>query len=174
MTTKSKKSNIILIGMPGAGKSTVGVILAKVLGYGFLDVDLLIQKQEHKLLKDIILKEGLEGFMAIENQVNAGLMVEHTVISTGGSVIYGKEAMEHLKSIGVVIYIKLSYETLKNRLGNIKQRGVVLKQGQNLRGLYEERCPMYEEYADIIIDAEDMGVENTIEAICNMYAEFHQ
>ena len=163
-----KKSNIVLIGMPGAGKSTVGVILAKVLGYRFLDTDLVIQEKEHGLLKDIIKKEGLDGFIAIENDVNKSLEVTNTVISTGGSVIYGEEAMEHLKAIGTIIYIKLSYETLENRLGNIRQRGVVLKKGQNLRDLYKERCPLYEKYADIIVDAEDMGVEKTMETIFTM------
>ena len=126
---KQKMNNIVLIGMPGAGKSTIGVILAKVLGYKFLDADLVIQEKERRLLKDIIEEEGLEGFIAIENQVNASLETYKTVIATGGSVIYGQEAMEHLKEIGTVIYIKLSYETLDDRLGNIKQRGVVLKDG---------------------------------------------
>ena len=172
MTTKNKKSNIVLIGMPGAGKSTVGVILAKVLGFRFIDADLVIQEQEHRLLKDIIKEEGLEGFIEIENRVNSSLWVEHTVIATGGSVIYGKEAMDHLRNIGTVVYIRLSYKTLNRRLSNIKQRGVVLKKGQNLLGLYEERCPLYEKYADIIVDAEALEVEKTMEAICNQYANF--
>ncbi len=154
--------------MPAAGKSTVGVILAKVLGYQFIDADLVIQEQEHRLLKDIIKEDGLESFISIENSINSSLQVDRTVIATGGSVIYGKEAMEHLKSIGTIVYIRLSYETLENRLGNIKQRGVVLKKGQNLRDLYKERCPLYEEYADIIVDAEDMGVEKTMETIFTM------
>ncbi len=168
MTMKNKKSNIVLIGMPAAGKSTVGVILAKVLGYQFIDADLVIQKQEHRLLKDIIKEDGLEGFIAIENNINSSLQVDRTVIATGGSAIYGKEAMDHLKSIGTIIYIRLSYETLENRLGNIRRRGVVLKKGQNLRDLYKERCPLYEKYADIIVDAEDMGVEKTMETIYTM------
>lgn len=159
---KQKMNNIVLIGMPGAGKSTIGVILAKVLGYKFLDADLVIQEKERRLLKDIIEEEGLEGFIAIENQVNASLETYKTVIATGGSVIYGQEAMEHLKEIGTVIYIKLSYETLDDRLGNIKQRGVVLKDGQDLFGLYEERCPLYEKYADMVIDAENLGVEELL------------
>ena len=158
--------------MPGAGKSTVGVILAKVLGYRFLDTDLVIQEKEHRLLRDIIKKEGLDGFIAIENDVNKSLEVTNTVISTGGSVIYGEEAMEHLKTIGTIIYIKLSYETLENRLGNIRQRGVVLKKGQNLQDLYKERCPLYEKYADIIVNAEDLGVEKTMEMICTMYQNY--
>ena len=133
-----------------------------MLGYKFLDADLVIQEKERRLLKDIIEEEGLEGFIAIENQVNASLETYKTVIATGGSVIYGQEAMEHLKEIGTVIYIKLSYETLDDRLGNIKQRGVVLKDGQDLFGLYEERCPLYEKYADMVIDAENLGVEELL------------
>ncbi len=158
-------NNIILIGMPGAGKSTVGVILAKVMGYHFIDSDLLIQEQEQCLLKDIIARDGLEGLIAIEEQVNKSIQTEHSVIATGGSVIYGAEAMEHLRSIGKVIYIRLSYETINKRLGNIKQRGVVFREGQTLKSLYEERCPYYEKYAHIIIDAEGMDTEEVMEAI---------
>ncbi len=169
---RNKKSNLVLIGMPAAGKSTVGVILAKVLGYQFIDADLVIQEQEKRLLKDIIKEDGLDGFIEVENRVNANLEVENTVIATGGSVIYGKEAMEHLKSIGTIVYIKLSYETLENRLSNIKQRGVVLKKGQSLRELYEERCPLYEMYADIIVNAENLDVEKTMESISTMYFLF--
>lgn len=157
--------NIILIGMPGAGKSTVGVILAKVLGYHFIDSDLLIQEQEQCLLKDIIERDGLDGLIAIEEQVNKNIRAKHTVIATGGSVIYGAEAMEHLRSIGTVVYIRLSYETISKRLGNIRQRGVVLREGQTLKSLYEERCPYYEKYAHIIIDAEGMDTEEVMEAI---------
>jgi shikimate kinase len=157
--------NVILIGMPGAGKSTVGVILAKVLGFNFIDSDLLIQEQEGRLLKDIIAKEGQEGFCRIENQVNRDIKAENTVIATGGSIVYCSEAMEHLRRIGTVVYIKLSYETIDNRLGNIRQRGVVFQEGQTLKDLYEERCPLYERYAHIVIDAEGLGMEELMERI---------
>lgn len=157
--------NIILIGMPGAGKSTVGVILAKVLGYNFIDSDLLIQEQEGCLLKDIIDKKGLEGLIAIEERVNAGIIAEHSVIATGGSVIYGDHAMQHLQSIGTVVYIKLSYETIASRLGNIRQRGVVLREDQTLEDLYNERCPLYEKYAHLVIDGEGIGIEEVLEKI---------
>lgn len=157
--------NIVLIGMPGVGKSTVGVILAKELGYQFLDADLLIQKREHRLLKEIIAQEGVDGFIEIENQVNASIEAEDTVIATGGSVVYGKEAMEHLKKISTVIYLKLSYEELKKRLGNLKNRGVVLREGQTLNTLYQERIKLYEQYADIVIDEENKGIEETLQAI---------
>ncbi len=157
--------NIVLIGMPCAGKSTVGVILAKVLGYQFLDSDLLIQKQEKCLLKDIIKQRGLEGFIAVENQVNRNIQAVDTVIATGGSIIYGMEAITHFRDTGIVVYIKLGFETIENRLGNIKQRGVVFKKGQTLKSLYEERCPLYEKYAHIIINGEGLNAEELVEKI---------
>ena len=160
-----KNNNIILIGMPGAGKSTMGVILAKVMGYRFLDADLLIQEQEKRLLREIIEQEGQEGFIEVENRVNASICTENTIIATGGSVIYGTEAMKHLRSIGTVIYIRLSYQTVSERLGNIRQRGVVLKEGQTLYSLYQERCPLYQKYAHLTIDAEEMDTEQLMETI---------
>lgn len=157
--------NIVLIGMPGVGKSTVGVILAKELGYQFIDADLLIQKQGKRLLREIIAQEGVDGFIQIENQVNASIETDRTVIATGGSVVYGREAMEHLKKISTVVYLKLSYQALKKRLGNLKNRGVVLREGQTLRDLYEERVVLYEKYADIVIDEENKGIEETLQYI---------
>ncbi|SHF60012.1 shikimate kinase [Lactonifactor longoviformis] len=157
--------NIILIGMPGVGKSTVGVILAKVLGYQFIDADLVIQQQENRLLREIIEEEGEAGFLNIENRVNASLQAERAVIATGGSVVYCREAMRHLKEIGTVIYLELSYGALKNRLGNLKGRGVVLKEGQDLRGLYDERVPLYEKYADLTINEKNLDVEGTLQKI---------
>ena len=157
--------NIILVGMPTAGKSTVGVILAKVLGNQFVDSDLVIQEEEKRLLKDIISAEGVDGFLAIENRVNAQLNVKDSVIATGGSAIYGKEAMKHLKSIGKVVYLKLNYETIANRLDNAKQRGVTLREGQTLKDLYEERCPLYEKYADVIVDCENSDIEGVVNKI---------
>ena len=144
--------NIILIGMPGVGKSTIGVILAKVVGYQFLDADLLIQKSEGKLLKDIIAEKGTEGFIQVENRVNSRIEAENAIIATGGSVVYGKEAMEHLKSIGTVVYLKQSLPVLEKRLRNIRNRGVVLKKGQTLKDLYRERTALYEKYADVTVD----------------------
>lgn len=157
--------NIVLIGMPGVGKSTVGVILAKVLGYQFIDADLLIQQQEKRLLREIIEQDGLDGFLQVEDRVNASIQAEDAVIATGGSVVYCSQAMEHLKKIGTVIYLKLSYEALVTRLGNLKGRGVVLKHGQDLKGLYEERVPLYEKYADLIIDEKSLDVEGTLQTI---------
>ncbi len=160
-----KKDNIVLIGMPGVGKSTVGVVLAKVLGYQFVDADLVIQEQEGKLLREIIAEVGTEGFIEVENRVNASLMVKHSVIATGGSVVYGAEAMEHLSKIGTVVYLSLPFEILNKRLHDIKGRGVALREGQTLRDLFEERVPLYEKYADITVDEYGLNVEQTIEKV---------
>lgn len=159
--------NVCLIGMPGAGKSTVGVILAKILGYEFVDSDLLIQKEEGALLKDIIASKGVDGFIEVEERVNSSLNLDRTVIATGGSVVYGAKAMEHLKSISTVVYLKLSYDTIDSRLNNIKGRGVVLRDGQTLFDLYKERIPLYERYADIVINEDNLDVEETVLAIVN-------
>ena len=134
-----KKQNITLVGMPGAGKSTVGVVLAKVLGYRFVDSDLEIQEQTGKLLHELISELGDEGFLQLENQINAELQVTNSVIATGGSVIYGKEAMEHLQEISTVVYLRLSCESLEERLGDLHERGVVLKPGQTLKDLMDIR-----------------------------------
>ena len=159
------KDNIVLIGMPGVGKSTVGVILAKMIGYQFTDADLLIQKQEGKLLHEIIAEKGTDGFIEIEERVNASIEASHTIIATGGSVVYGKKAMEHLSCIGTVVYLKVPYNTLEKRLEDIKGRGVVLKEGQTLRTLYDERTPLYEKYADIEISEDGLNVEQTVEKL---------
>lgn len=149
---KTEKSNITLIGMPASGKSTVGVLLAKRLGYSFVDSDLVIQKETGKLLKEIIKESGMEGFLRIEEEINSQLDVTHSVIAPGGSVIYGPRAMEHLKAISTVVYLKLSYRAVKSRLGDLKDRGVALKDGMTLKDLYYERVPLYEKYADITVD----------------------
>ena len=164
-------NNITLIGMPGAGKSTIGVVLAKVLGYQFLDSDLLIQKQEKRRLSEIIEEEGYKGFKDVENRVNASIEAENTVIATGGSVVYCEEAMEHLKSIGTVVYLKLSLNALSKRLGNLKGRGVLLREGQNLTDLYEERTPLYEKYADNVVDQEGKDLEASLELLLETLKE---
>lgn len=159
------KKNITLIGMPGAGKSTVGVVLAKVLGYRFLDSDLEIQEQTGKLLHELISEHGDERFLEIENRINAGLQVNHSIIATGGSAVYGKEAMEHLRDISTVVYLRLPFEDLAERLGDLKKRGVVLKPGQTLKDLMDVRSPLYEKYAHIIVDEEDLGIRQVVQKI---------
>lgn len=158
-------SNITLIGMPGVGKSTLGVVLAKVMEYQFMDSDLLIQNEEKRRLSRIIEEEGIEGFKKIENRVNASIKTDKTVIATGGSVVYCEEAMNHLKSIGTIVYLKLSYEAISKRLRNLKGRGVVLEKGQTLKELYEERIPLYEKYADIVIDVEGLNMEESLQEV---------
>lgn len=150
--SEKKKDNITLIGMPSSGKSTIGVLLAKRLGYSFLDVDIVIQEKEKRLLKEIIADEGLDGFLEVENRINAEVEAHRSVIAPGGSVIYGKEAMEHYRQISQIVYLKLNYQEVERRIGNVVDRGVALKDGMTLRDLYDERVPYYEKYADITID----------------------
>ena len=159
------KKNIILIGMPGCGKSTVGVVLAKALGYAFIDSDLLIQSQQDRILSEIIREEGLERFLKIEEDVNAGIEACRSVIATGGSVVYGKRAMEHLKEIGSVVYLKLPLEEIAARLGNLEERGVALHAGQTLEDLYQERIPLYESYADVTLDVSGLPIREVVRTI---------
>ena len=160
--------NIILIGMPAVGKSTVGVVVAKRIGYEFIDTDLLIQKQEKRLLKEIIAEEGNERFLEIENQVNRDLQVESAVISPGGSVVYCEEAMQHFKEIGTVIYLHATYEAIYKRITNAKNRGVVLKEGQTLKDLYDERVKLFEKYADYTVSEEGLSLEETIDMVLEL------
>lgn len=162
------KDNFVLIGMPGCGKSTVGVVLAKALGYQFLDSDLVIQAREGKRLHQIIEERGQDGFRQVENEVNASLDCHRTVIATGGSVIYGPQAMAHLREIGTVIYLKLSHEEIAHRLGDLHKRGVTLKPGQTLKDLYDERIPLYEKYAHRVVEAEGLRLRHVVEKICQL------
>lgn len=147
-----ENSNIIFIGMPGAGKSTLGVLLARAMNYRFLDTDLLIQEREGRLLREIIAEEGLDGFLEIEGEVNAGINAERTVIAPGGSAIYSEKAMKHFAEIGTIVYLHVPVTELRKRLGDLKRRGVVLKEGQDLNSLYEERRVYYERYAQVTVD----------------------
>ncbi len=157
--------NIILIGMPGAGKSTIGVVLAKVLGKKFIDTDILIQEREQMLLQEILDKKGTMEFLKIEEKVLMSADFENTVIATGGSAVYSEPAMESLKKNGITIYLKLPYEEIKKRLQDITTRGVVMGNNQSLLDIYNERIPLYEQYADIEIDCVGKSVEAIIEEI---------
>lgn len=161
------KDNIVLIGMPGAGKSTVGVVLAKVLGYRFADTDLLLQEQAGWRLREIIDREGNDGFLRLENDLCANLELSQTVIATGGSVVYGREAMMHLQEIGRVVYLRCRADTLRGRLNDMQQRGVVFRQGQDVEALLAERAPLYEKYAQITVDTDGNGLEKTVRCVVN-------
>lgn len=165
--------NITLIGMPAAGKSTVGVLLAKRLGYSFVDVDLVIQEKEGRLLKEIIRTRGLEGFMELENRVNAELSVSRSIIAPGGSVIYGEQAMRHLKAMGIVVYLKISCEELRKRLGDVEDRGVVLRPGMTLEDLYDERTAYFERYADITVDEEGKELGGVVDELRGILEGFN-
>ena len=160
--------NIILIGMPGAGKSTVGVVLAKKLGYAFVDADLVIQSREGKLLHEIISECGVEGFWRVEESVGESIEADRTVIATGGSAVYGSKAMAHYKQIGTVIYLSLPLAGIRERLGDLDERGVTLREGQNLDSLYAERLPLYEKYADITMACEGLEIREIVERIAGM------
>lgn len=154
------RDNVTLIGMPGAGKSTVGVVLAKILGKDFIDTDLLIQAEQGRTLQSIIDEVGPENFIEVENDVLSRVDAENSIISTGGSAIYSDEAMRHLAEIGPVVYLQISYESLCERLSDLQERGVVLKggMGMSLRELYDERLPLYERYAGITVNVDDLSI----------------
>ena len=156
--------SITLIGMPSCGKSTVGVLLAKQLGFRFIDSDLLIQESEGRLLHDIIKDEGREAFLAIEERVNCGIAEERAVISTGGSAVYSEAAMKHFATLGKVVYIRISFEEMQARLGDYVHRGVVMPEGYTLLDLYRERAPLYEKCADIVVDGKE-NISDTLNAI---------
>lgn len=157
--------NIILIGMPGAGKSTVGVILAKTRGMNFIDTDIAIQERTGRLLQEIIDTDGPDVFKTIEEETIISLHGHHAVIATGGSAVFSKRAMEHLTRDGVVVYLKISFEEMEKRLRNITTRGIVLSRGETLYEMYNERVPLYEKYAGITIDGEKDDFENIVKKI---------
>ena len=160
-----KKTNIVLIGMPASGKSTVGVILAKVLGMDFIDTDLVIQQKEDSLLYEIINDRGVEGFLRCEEEALLSINTVNTVIATGGSAVYSERGMKHLSENGAIIYLKVEKDKLFDRLHEIRERGVVLRDGESLDEMYEERSVLYEKYADIIIDEGDSSIEETVRRI---------
>ena len=161
-------SNIILIGMPGAGKSTIGVVLAKRLGFSFLDTDLVIQEKQKILLHEILEEYGQDGFNEVENAILSEIFAKNSIIATGGSAVYGREAMQNMKELGKIVYLKISYEELEHRLGDLEERGVSMKEGQTLRSLYEERLPLYEKYADHTIDCDGKCIREIVYEICEI------
>ncbi|MEN6444007.1 MAG: shikimate kinase [Methanoregula sp.] len=166
--------NIILIGMPGAGKSTVGVILAKTLGKNFIDTDIAIQEKSGRLLQDIIDTEGPEAFLDLEEKTLLALDCHNSVIATGGSVVFSGKAMDCLKREGVVVYLKISFDEMARRLNNITTRGIVLIAGQSLLDMYRQRIPLYEKYADITIDGEGGEFEGIVERVVGEIGGFRR
>lgn len=154
--------NIVLIGMPGVGKSTTGVVLAKNLGMSFIDSDLVIQEQKGKKLHELIEEHGLDGFLEIEEQVNCSISPRSAIISTGGSAVYSAAAMDHFNQIAIICYLKLSYEGIQERLGDLAERGVVLREGQTLKSLYDERTPLYEKYANLTVECENKNIREIV------------
>lgn len=160
-------SNIVLIGMPGSGKSTVGVLLAKALGYSFIDTDLLISRKAGKPLQNIIDNDGLETFLQLEEEVGSAIDCDYTVIATGGSMILSKNAMNHLKALGRVVYISVPIEEIRRRVTNITTRGIACHKNETLDGIFEQRNPLYKSYADITVDVSDKSasIEQTVESV---------
>lgn len=163
--------NITLIGMPGSGKSTVGVLLAKSLGYGFLDTDLTIQQREGALLQDILNERGIERFLDAEEGAICSVDCDRTVIAPGGSAVCREGAIGHLKSLGPVIYLKITPEALEGRLRNISTRGIAMEPGQTLRDIYDHRAPLYERYADKVVEVGEQSLEETVAAVLRALIE---
>lgn len=157
--------NIILVGMPGSGKSTLGILLAKKIGYGYVDSDSVIVARQGKLLPELIEELGNDGFLELEANINSSLNVSGCVISTGGSAIYRGDAIKKMKENGIVVYLDISYEEVVKRLGDFKNRGVVLKKGYTLKDLYRERVPLYQKYADYIVNLDGISIEESVEKV---------
>lgn len=162
-------NDIVLIGMPGSGKSTVGVLLAKALGCLFTDVDLLISHRAKKPLQRILDEDGLEAFLALEEEVGSRLRAENTVIATGGSMVISDKAMRHLKTLGTVVYIDVPFEEIERRVTNIKTRGIVFHPNETLADVYRERKPLYERWADLTVKVEATdSIEDTVDKLIKM------
>lgn len=173
--SKPASDNITLIGMPGAGKSTLGVVLAKRLGYRFVDTDLLLQEGTGMLLSDLIERRGIEGFIEEENKLLAGLRCSHHVIATGGSAVYSEQGMENLKKLGRIVFIDIDMTELPKRLHtDLFTRGVVIRSGSTLQDLYDERCPLYQKYADITVNTVGLSTLEAVELLSDAIASDEQ
>ena len=157
--------NIILVGMPGAGKSTLGVLLAKAMGKLFVDTDIIIQQKTKRLLQDIIDNDGTDAFLKLEEEILMSVNEENTVIATGGSAVYSEKAMEHFAKSGKIIYLHVDFAEIEKRVTNITTRGIVLKNGKSLADAYEERKPLYDKYADVTIDCTGSTIENSVKML---------
>lgn len=163
--------NIVLIGMPGAGKSTLGVLLAKAMGMFFVDTDIIIQQKTKRLLQEIIDNDGIEEFLKIEEDILLSLDAENTVIATGGSAIYSENAMKHFKEKGIIVYLHVDFAEIEKRVTNITTRGIVLKNGKTLADAFSERKPLYDRYADLVIDCTGCTIEESVRKITKKLSE---
>lgn len=157
--------NIVLIGMPGAGKSTIGVVLAKALKKKFIDTDLLIQEETGRALQEILDTDGTDAFRKIEEDIIISHRFRNTVIATGGSVVLSRKAMEHLKKDAIIVYLNVSLAEIERRLVNITTRGIVLEKGESLRTIYDHRVPLYETFADIAVNCSGHDFERVVKTI---------
>lgn len=171
---RADANDVILIGMPGAGKSTLGVVLAKMMNKGFLDCDLVIQQHYGKTLQRLIDERGIEGFISIEGHVLEGIEARDSIVSTGGSAVYSTAAMEHLATLGPVVYLRVSLDTLTQRIGDLNERGVVMRSGERggLAGLYVERCQLYERFADVVVDVDDLSISDAAKKVIAALGDF--
>ncbi len=161
-------NNIILIGMPGAGKSTLGVLLAKAKGMFFVDTDIIIQQKTKRLLQDIIDNDGIDEFLKTEEEILLSVDAENTVIATGGSAVYSEKAMEHFRKNGTVVYLHVDLAEIEKRVTNITTRGIVLKNGRTLADAYNERKPLYDRYSDIVIDCTGNTIEDSVRKLTDI------
>lgn len=170
--TEPGRDNIVMIGMPGSGKSTIGVVLAKILNYDFVDVDLIIQQRCDKTLQRLIDALGPAGFIDVENEVLLDMNFEHTVVSTGGSAVYSHDAIQHLADIGRIVYLQVSLPELEKRLCDFSERGVVMRREgcTSLADLYDERIPLYEKYADITVDIDGLSITESARKVAEALA----
>ncbi len=165
MYTTKTKTNIVFVGMPASGKSTVGVIIAKVMGMNFIDSDIVIQQRENAKLNELIEAHGIDDFMKREEQALMSIDVTNTVIATGGSAIYSDVGMKHLSTNATIVYLKVSLGNLKTRLTNLKERGVVIRPGESIEQMYATRSSLYEKYADVTVEEEGTSIEDTVRLV---------